>query len=606
MTIRFLTLFVPLLVLLSCADATAPDEAPAAAPETGETPEKSSSPSSTTSNTNLQDQQRKKAVSLAQQGQQLAQALQYAMALEKFKAAVKLDPQNAVARVGLETKPVPLADAELAKRAVGQAIHLARLRNFLPAYDLFKKAMKLDPNNEKALRNAANCALEIRRFHEALSIFDRAIERYPMNLESRINAAVASYRSRHYERSLDYMRGLEPMLSRADLPREMKAMVPQIWFMRGLAANYCHLVPEAIDGLQRATRLRPDNSEYHHILGGVYLDDGQFQLALRSLVRAQELAEQQPQKNLGYIRSKNLYFIARCHDKLGNKQEAIKWYRDSIKWDKTNFLTFVQAARCFEALGGKKNFQQAVAYLDQALRLNQLSHEAYFSMSGIWRKLGDKAQAEQYHERYTQVNGVAKEQEEKLRAIAKRVRANPDDPKARLEALQIHTRFGHWKDAMDEVRDLLILHPTNIDGLWHSANLLLVEKRHEDAYYEALKLIENGPTDSRGYTLAATACREIANTHKKSNNTPALEARQAEAIEFCSKALSLNENDYGALETIIGLYGQVGGHEQDIAKLMPRYERLKAQEAELRKKREQEDAGLLRITAPGRQEDGRK
>ena len=429
------------------------------------------------------------------------------------------------------------------------------LQDFLGAFGAYREARVLDSNHRAARFREAECAMRIRRLHLAMDLFRQLLETDSSDVDSRVMASQAAFQVSDYARVLEFLASMDPLTDAAKSSAKLQGFLPELWFYRGYAAEKEHLMPEAIDALQRAARMQPDNSKFHFWLGHAYLGDGKFDLARRSYEATLKADKTHPQAQFG---------IARAFEKMGRHSDAIDSYKRSLITNAKNFTAHINIARCYEELGDRPNLLKGISHLDQAIELNPLSHEAYHTMQSIQRKLGNKEESSETNEKYNRIRSFGQEQEEKLRAIGRRLQKNPEDIGARLEAIEIHIKFHHLPDAMTEVRDLLNVDPKNAEGLRHMALLLATDGKHDQAYYEALKMIEAAPLDSRGYTIVAGCLHRMKRTD--------------EALPYARKAFESNSADFGALEILIASLMKVGGHEDEVQPLMPLYQRLKQQE----------------------------
>lgn len=109
------------------------------------------------------------------------------------------------------------------------------------------------------------------------------------------------------------------------------------------------------------------------------------------------------------------------------------------------------------------------------------------------------------------------------------------------------------------------------------AALLLVEKKFQDAYFEARKLIDVAPDDSAGWSLAATSLASL--------------QRMDEATLYAEQAWDLNNEDVTALRILLSAWQKLPERAADVRRLMPIYKRLEAKErAELERLQAEERA----------------
>ncbi len=516
----------------------------------------------------VSDQDKKRAARLVEEARRLAASFDYKAAKAKFAQAARLDPDNLEARRGREIVIVDKTLAEEAAKKVKHGKDLAFVGQKVAAWEEFHDAAILDPNNAKAAEYAADMGLEIRRYHDAMDYYEEVLDRDPRQLKAMINGSLAAYRAGDYGRCLEFLSDMNYIDAEARKNPRLSKNVAEIWFMRGLASQEKDLIPEAIASLEKAVRHQPDSARFQFYLAGAYLESGKFKLAIQAFKR---LLEIDPKYKHAH------YNLARAYDKSGDLKRAISHYREALKQDKTQWLACMHMGRCYERLGGNDNLVEALSSLEEALRLNPLSHESMHSMQSVLRKLGRPQEAKRWGKRYNKVRRLAQEQEEQLRVLSKRIRKDPMDIEARLQALRIQEKFHHVKDAVREVRGLLNVDPHNPEGLKRMSALLLVERNFQDAYFEARKLIDVAPEESAGWSLAATALASM--------------QKMDEATLYAEQAWDLNDKDITALRILLSAWQKQPDRAADVRRLMPVYKRLEAEEkAELERLQAEERA----------------
>ncbi len=562
--IRPKTLVIPTLVAFLLLDFGCSKDAPRGDPG-GKPP----SSDAAEEGTGASSQDKDRAARLVAEARELEAKYAYKAAKARFAQAAKLDPDNLEAQRGLDIVIVDEAAAKEAARKVKHGKDLAFVGQKVAAWQEFHDASILDPNNAKAAEYAADMGLEIRRYQDSMDYYAKVLERHPRHLKSMINGSLTAYRAGDYGRCLEFLSDMNFIDAEARADAHLSKNISEIWFMRGLAAQETDLIPEAIACLEKAVRLQPDSARFQSSLGGAYLESGKFKLAIEAFKRLLEIDPNYPHAHFN---------LARAYDKSGDLKRAISHYREAIRRDKTQWLACMHMGRCYERLGGNENLVEALSALEEAIRLNPLSHESMHSMQSVLKKLGHPEEAKFWGKRYNKVRQLAQEQEEQLRILSKRIRKNPKDIQARLEALRIHEKFHHVKDAVREVRGLLNVDPYNPEGLKKMAALLLVEKNFQDAYFEARKLIDVAPDESAGWSLAAMALASM--------------QKMDEATLYAEKAWDLNDQDITALRILLSAWKKQPEHAADVRRLMPVYRRLEVKEkAELERLQAEERAG---------------
>lgn len=488
----------------------------------------------------------------------------YPAARTKYLEAAKIDPSNIKARLGTELAAV---SAENARRAAGlmDAAYKARAeKKILETHRLAMEARALDPNNDDALDKAAVSAGMVRRFNVARELFEEIARRNPGTLKPLLQLAETCYSQGDYAACVDYMSRVEPLLDAEPRLRDN----PEIWLMKGIACRRRSLMPDSIAALQRAVRLRPDDPRYHDELGRSLLEEGQYDLAIRTY---SDLVRLRP--TVG----EHHYHLGLAYQRNGALDKAIDAFKAAVRHDSLNFNFYVSCARAHESLGDKENLGKAIGYLEQALHVNPLSHEALLTYSNVMRKLGDGTTADDYLDRYNAVFAIADRQTERLRVINRTLRDQPNAVELHLERILIQIQFQHWIEAEEYCQELLLVDPKNKDALEHLARLLFMKKDFGGALCEAEKLKEAAPNDHRGHLLAASSLLSLND--------------RAGALANAERANELAPMEFGPIEILVQLYRQMPEKAERLQQLMPTanelYKRIMVeQEAERRKQQE--------------------
>jgi tetratricopeptide (TPR) repeat protein len=107
----------------------------------------------------------------------------------------------------------------------------------------------------------------------------------------------------------------------------------------GTAYKEMGLVDEAIYEFQQALRAESDHLPTHELLGQCFMEKGQFEVAVRSMNRALDSATEVEDELLGIY-----YQMARAHEELGNKGDALEFYEKVFALD-INFQDVTERLR---------------------------------------------------------------------------------------------------------------------------------------------------------------------------------------------------------------------------------------------------------------------
>jgi tetratricopeptide (TPR) repeat protein len=518
---RFLCVTTPLLFALSpgCKDdatkSNSSDKTPTA--KSAPIPDPSTVP----------QEKRDQAAKLVLEARALRDKADYLGAKRKDQEAARIDPSNIKARLGTELVNVSPENARAAAEALKLAYTLRQKGDIMGCYRNCVKARTLDPNNDDALEKSAVSAGFVRRFDEARETYQEIARRNPSMLKPLVQIAETAYAQGDYAGCIEFLKRAEPLLDQDPKMRDNA----ELWMMLGIASRRRSLAPDAISAFQRAVRLAPSEARYHEELAETLLQEGQFDLAVRSFQDAIKIKPNNGETH---------YRLGLAYQRKGDLEKAAEALKQSIRYDSTNFSAYVTCARVYEAMGGAENLLKATSYLEQALHLNPLSHEALHTFAAVARKQGDAATADDYSERYNAVFTVSDRQTETLRSISRRLRENPQDVKNHLARIELQVSFKHWLEAEEYCQELLLMDPHSIDAIEHMARLAFVKRDIEAVYYESEKIKDYAPGDHRGFMLAASYWYT-------KNDLGA-------ALQNAERAHQIAPNEYGPVELLVQLY----------------------------------------------------
>lgn len=147
------------------------------------------------------------------------------------------------------------------------------------ALEKFNAALKLDPDLPEAYINRGIVLMRLEQYVEAVEDFDKAVKLAPQSAEAFYNRALAYSRSGLYDKAVeDYTRALKYA------PQDW-----QIFYNRGNAYLDQGKSPEALKDYNQALQLNPQAAEVYHNRGLAYLSLKDPQRALEDFDKTLEL-----------------------------------------------------------------------------------------------------------------------------------------------------------------------------------------------------------------------------------------------------------------------------------------------------------------------------
>lgn len=315
-------------------------------------------------------------------------------------------------------------------------------------------------------------------------------------------------------------------------------------------------IEKAIEPLQRATKLAPEEASYFSNLGEVYRQTGDLKKAKVALEKAIKLKPENAQahNNLGIVFYDN-----------GDFDAAEKSYRRALELNPK----FAEAYNNLgNALRRKGDVEAAVNAYQDALAVRANYPEAYNNLGTQLRELGKLEQAEHALRKATQLNPryvdaynnlaelyVANQKEtDALRQLSEALKVDPKNVRSLVLTARIQSRRENFAAAEQACRRALGQEPDNA-----AAKTVLGMILHEtDRYEEAVKLLEEvlkkDPKNAEAISHYGIALKSV--------------GRLDEAREALLKGLEINPNMYGAYANLNDLI--------DFSKEKAVYERLEA------------------------------
>ena len=211
---------------------------------------------------------------------------QIAQALPQWRKAMELDPEDERVRVNL-----------------GLSMDHEGLIN--EAVEQFRKAIELAPEHAEAYDNLARDLLLRGNVDDAIQTYTTGLNIEPNNAGAQANLGTALYQKGRFQEAIDH----------CERALAIDKSVPDAHNTLGLADSRLGRVDDAIAHLQTAVANSPGSLQYQYNLGRVLAQAGRFQEAIPHMERAVVLSNSHEPEILG--------FLAAMYAETGRLTEAI-------------------------------------------------------------------------------------------------------------------------------------------------------------------------------------------------------------------------------------------------------------------------------------------
>jgi len=247
--------------------------------------------------------------------------------LTELATASQLDPQNAMiafelgsalAASGHDEQAIPVFQHVLELKpgftaaAYQLALALQRSNKVQESILLFRKVVAAEPTNAEALTNLGMALSQAQLAKDAVPVLQRAIELDPGSVTAHQNLAAAYVQLSQF----------------ADAVRELRAALqlapnlPQLHYNLGLALKMQDDAAGAIPELETAERLNPSGPEAPYLLGILYMQTGRYADAAREMNTSLKL---RPQNSDGWATLGSVY------ENLNELPQAESALREAIR-----------------------------------------------------------------------------------------------------------------------------------------------------------------------------------------------------------------------------------------------------------------------------------
>ncbi len=288
--------------------------------------------------------------------------------------------------------------------------------NFEKVFDCLKVILELDPTNEEALYKICFWTDFTGRNEESIKLHQKIIEEFPFNELAWFNLGAAYQGLKLYEKGIDayqyavaidekfdfayrnmgdgyiklrkFREAIEVLEKVLELAMPEAVIYEAIGHCNDKLENYAH----ARFNYKKASHLNPEDSQIHYKIACTYMNEGNWNQAIKVLEVALKVHQMQPDFNLA---------IGRCHMKLGNIENAITYFGNVVRVRPKNTLAWIELLKC---LYKGELFDEGLEYSSFALEQMETKPIFIFYKSIFLFALGKTKEALIYLENGMAVN----------------------------------------------------------------------------------------------------------------------------------------------------------------------------------------------------------
>ncbi len=296
---------------------------------------------------------------------------------------------------------------------------------------------------------------------------------------------------------------------------------PELYYRRALQWAREENPIKALQDIKKAVSMEPENALYRFALGEVYFANDSVTGAMNSFNKAVELKPdfteallklgelqmilfQHSESNTTFDKLLEIdpnsaaayYFKGRNYVGMKDTVRGIIQYKKSVSLDNDYYEAYVQLGSLFSTKGGKANLKLAEEYFTNAIRIKEVSAEAYYARALVYYDMSafdmnayDKARTDY----------------EKVLAI------NPDDYRPYSGIGLINLNLNQFEKAIEAFDKALLMKPDYVRGYYLRA--LTYESKGD--YPNAIKDYEQVVAMDVDYVAAKEALAELKKKTRK-------------------------------------------------------------------------------------------
>jgi tetratricopeptide (TPR) repeat protein len=237
------------------------------------------------------------------------------------------------------------------------------------ALEDYDRALELNPRNGQAIYNRADIQIEMGEYESVLSNFSKLIERNPKDAHTYYARGYVSYKQKDfYAANEDYGQAINILMEEASHPLETRrqmenlhplyqdetiqqdnALLISCYLMRGICFYYQKDMDKALEEVEKAIELNPQNKLAIYNRGFFHYQMGNLKPALADYEKAIELDSQYAYPYGGR---------GKCHFEQGNLLAALENFTHASELETTEHYALAGLAVTQHALGEIQNAQE--------------------------------------------------------------------------------------------------------------------------------------------------------------------------------------------------------------------------------------------------------
>lgn len=335
----------------------------------------------------------KKAKQLVEQGDRALQQKNYQAAIEQYKQAISLVPNNGTAHFGkgsahyyLKENDLALAELDMALRQGYKPLEIHKRRwfvhdaakNHAAALADIKEILKLEPNNQDFLVALGDSNFGTGNFPEALAAYQKVVLKVPNNADLFFKIAEVQFKLNNTDGEAS---------AAEEAIKKNTRFLGDSYFYLGDARQKQRRFTEAIDAYKRALASKPEIYEAYRNLAELYRRENRIPEAIDISKKA---LRQFPNDG-------NIYTDLSWYYSLSDRHEdAVEAALAGVQLLPGEYLAYTNLCRAYN---DTKQPELAIPACNKALKITPNDGETHFYLGVANELSGREAEAAKYYKR---------------------------------------------------------------------------------------------------------------------------------------------------------------------------------------------------------------